>query len=71
MKFEIIGIDNKLQPARDVQRTALCHGPGVRYVVQGNGSGPALAIIDALEKHNARNPGKEVVFLNYGPWILT
>ena len=38
---------------------------GARYVVQGNGSGPALAIIDALEKHNARNPGKEVVYLNY------
>ena len=38
---------------------------GARYVVQGNGSGPALAIMDALEKHNARNPGKEVLFLNY------
>jgi branched-chain amino acid transport system substrate-binding protein len=38
---------------------------GVRYVVQGNGSGPALAIMDALEKHNARNKGKEVVYLNY------
>jgi branched-chain amino acid transport system substrate-binding protein len=33
--------------------------------VQGNGSGPALAIIDALEKNNERNPGKEVVYLNY------
>ncbi|MBN9321020.1 MAG: ABC transporter substrate-binding protein, partial [Delftia acidovorans] len=33
--------------------------------VQGNGSGPALAIMDALEKHNARNKGKEVVYLNY------
>ena len=38
---------------------------GARYVVQGNGSGPALAIMDALEKHNARNKGKEVVYLNY------
>jgi len=38
---------------------------GVRFVVQGNGSGPALAIMDALEKHNARNKGKEVVYLNY------
>jgi branched-chain amino acid transport system substrate-binding protein len=33
--------------------------------VQGNGSSVALAITDAVQKHNERNPGKEVVFLNY------
>ena len=33
--------------------------------MQGNGSGPALAIIDAVEKNNARNPGKELIYLNY------
>jgi branched-chain amino acid transport system substrate-binding protein len=38
---------------------------GVRYVVQGNGSGAALAIMDAVAKHNERNPGKELVYLNY------
>ena len=27
--------------------------------------GPALAIIDALSKYNERNPGKEVLYLNY------
>ncbi|MCW5236556.1 branched-chain amino acid ABC transporter substrate-binding protein [Verminephrobacter eiseniae] len=65
VKFEIIGVDNKLSPQETtgVLRSAI--DQGVRYVVQGNGSGPALAIIDALEKHNARNPGKEVLYLNY------
>jgi branched-chain amino acid transport system substrate-binding protein len=29
------------------------------------GSGAALALVDAINKHNERNPGKEVVFLNY------
>ena len=38
---------------------------GVRYIVQGNGSGAALAIMDAVSKHNERNPGKEVVYINY------
>ena len=38
---------------------------GFRYVTQGNGSGAALAISDAVAKHNARNPGEEVVYLNY------
>ena len=36
-----------------------------RYIVQGNGSGPALALIDAINKYNERNPGKEVLYLNY------
>jgi branched-chain amino acid transport system substrate-binding protein len=29
-------------------------------MVQGNGSGAGLALIDAVAKHNERNPGKEV-----------
>ena len=33
--------------------------------MQGNGSGAALAIMDAVTKHNERNPGKEVLYLNY------
>ena len=31
----------------------------------GNGSGAALAIMDAVAKNNERNPGKEMVYLNY------
>ena len=65
VKFEIIGIDNKLSPQETTAALRSGMDQGVRYVFQGNGSGPALAIIDALEKHNARNKGKEVVFLNY------
>jgi ABC-type branched-chain amino acid transport systems, periplasmic component len=53
------------QPAGNHQRLRSAMDQGVRYVVQGNGSGPALAIMDALEKHNARNKGKEVLYLNY------
>ncbi|WP_280192081.1 branched-chain amino acid ABC transporter substrate-binding protein [Delftia sp. PS-11] len=65
VKFEIIGIDNKLSPQETTAALRSAMDQGVRYVFQGNGSGPALAIMDALEKHNARNKGKEVVFLNY------
>ena len=38
---------------------------GVRYITQGNGSSVALALVDAVNKHNERNPGKEVIFLNH------
>lgn len=65
VKYEIIGVDNKLSPQETTSVLRSAIDQGVRYVVQGNGSGPALAIIDALEKHNARNPGKEVLYFNH------
>lgn len=65
VKFEIIGIDNKLSPQETTNALRSAMDQGARYVVQGNGSGAALAIIDALNKYNARNPGKEVLYLNY------
>lgn len=65
VKFEIIAIDNKLSPAESLNALKSAIDQGVRYVTQGNGSGAALAIIDAINKHNERNPGKEVVYLNH------
>ena len=65
VRFEIIGIDNKLSPQETTAALRSAQDQGARYVFQGNGSGPALAIVDAIEKNNARNPGKEMVFLNY------
>ncbi len=65
VKFEVIGIDNKLSPQETTSALRSAMDQGARYVVQGNGSGPALAIMDALDKHNARNKGKEVIYLNY------
>lgn len=65
VKFEIIPIDNKLSPQETTAALRSAMDQGARYVLQGNGSGPALAIIDALEKNNARNPGKEVLYFNY------
>ena len=65
VKFEIIGLDNKLSPQESTNALRQAIDQGVRYVVQGNGSGVATALVDAIEKHNARNPGKEVVFITY------
>ena len=65
VKFEIVPIDNKLSPQESTNAVKSLTDQGVRYLVQGNGSGAALAIMDAVSKHNERNPGKEVVYLNY------
>ncbi|MCU0774694.1 MAG: ABC transporter substrate-binding protein, partial [Ideonella sp.] len=65
VKFEFVPFDNKGSPQESITVLNAAIGQGIRYVVQGNGSGAALAITDAINKHNERNPGKEVVFLNY------
>jgi branched-chain amino acid transport system substrate-binding protein len=65
VKFEVIGIDNKLSPAETLTALKSAIDQNIRYVLQGSGTGPAVALIDAIAKHNERNPGKEVVYLNY------
>lgn len=65
VKFEVQGVDNKLSPAESLNALKAAIDGGVRYILQGNGSSVAGALIDAIEKHNERNPGKEVVYLNY------
>ncbi len=38
---------------------------GAQYVFQGNSSANALVLMDAIQKHNEREPQKRVLFLNY------
>jgi branched-chain amino acid transport system substrate-binding protein len=64
VKFEVIGVDNKLSPTESLNALKSAIDQGIRYVVQGNGSSVAIPLIDAINKHNERNPGKEIVFLN-------
>ena len=57
--------DSKGQPeeALSVLRAAI--DDGARIVVQGNSSAVAAALIDAINKHNEREPQQRVLFLNY------
>ena len=64
VKFEVTGMDNKLSPTESLNALKAAIDQGVRYIIQGNGSSVALALSDAISKHNERNPGKEVIFLN-------
>ena len=38
---------------------------GAQFIMQGNSSSNAAALIEAINKHNEREPGKRVLFLNY------
>jgi branched-chain amino acid transport system substrate-binding protein len=64
-KFEIVGFDNKLSPQESLSVLKQATDQGIRYIVQGNGSSVGLALADAVQKYNDRNPGKEIVYLNY------
>jgi branched-chain amino acid transport system substrate-binding protein len=64
VKFEVIGVDNKLSPTESLNALKSAIDQGIRYVIQGNGSSVAVPLIDAINKNNERNPGKEVLFLN-------
>lgn len=65
IRFEIVPFDNKASPQESLTVLRQVIDRGIRYVVQGNGSGVALALVDAIEKHNERNPAQSIVFLNY------
>ncbi len=65
VKFEVVPFDNKLSPAESLNLLKAAADQGIRYVMQGNGSSVALALSDAVSKHNERNPGKEIIYLNY------
>ena len=64
VNFEVSAIDNKLSPAESLNALKAAIDQGARYIIQGNGSSVALALVDAVQKHNSRNPGKEVIYLN-------
>jgi branched-chain amino acid transport system substrate-binding protein len=63
--LEFVGFDNKGSPQEALTQLKAAIDQGYRYVAQGNSSGIAGALIDAINKHNERNPGKEVLFINH------
>jgi branched-chain amino acid transport system substrate-binding protein len=65
VKFEIVGMDNKLSATESLNSLKAATDQGIRYITQGNGSSVALALVDAINKYNERNPGKEVLFMDY------
>lgn len=64
-KLEIVPMDNKASPEESLVLLKRVTDTGIRFIVQGQGSGAAGALIDGINKWNERNPDKTVVFLNY------
>lgn len=64
-KFEILPYDNKTNPQESLVQVQKAVDAGARIITQGNGSSVAAALTDWVAKYNERNPGKEVLYLNY------
>ncbi len=63
--FEIVGFDNKISPKESLIQLQVAIDQGIRFIAQGNSSGVANALTEAIDKHNRRNPDDRVLFLNY------
>ncbi|MEL6449860.1 MAG: branched-chain amino acid ABC transporter substrate-binding protein [Pseudomonadota bacterium] len=63
--FEIVAFDNKISPKESLIQLQVAIDQGIRYIAQGNSSGVANALTEAIQKHNRRNPEDRVLFLNY------
>src|SRR5438445_867946 len=64
-QLEIVPLDNKVSPQESLIQLKKVIGDGIPFVFQGNSSGVAHAISDAVQKHNERNAGNRVLYLNY------
>ena len=63
--FEIVTFDNKMSGKESLIQVQVAIDQGIRFIAQGNSSGIAAAITDAVNKHNRRNPDDRVLFINY------
>jgi branched-chain amino acid transport system substrate-binding protein len=65
-KLEIVAFDNKGNPQETLVQVQKAADEGIHIVTQGSGSGVANALTEWVRKYNERNPGKEILYLNYG-----
>ena len=57
--------DSKGQAEEALSMLRAAIDDGAQIIMQGNSSATAAALIDAINKHNEREPAKRVLFLNY------
>lgn len=65
LQFELRRYDSKGQTEEALAALRAAIDDGARFIMQGNSSSVAAALIDAIDKHNERDPARRVLFLNY------
>lgn len=69
-KIELVEYDNQGGPAGAADKLRAAIADGVQIVVQGASSAIGGQITEDIRKHNLRNPGKELIYLNVGAEAL-
>jgi branched-chain amino acid transport system substrate-binding protein len=64
-QVEIVPFDDKLNPQESLIQAQKAIDAGIRILTQGISSAVAAALTDFVTKYNERNPGKEILYLNY------
>ena len=65
VKLHLQRYDSKGQNEEALSALRAAIDDGARIILQGNSSAIASALIEAINKHNEREPDKRVLFLNY------
>ena len=65
VKLNLKRYDSKGQAEEALSMLRAAIDDGAQIIMQGNSSATAAALIDAINKHNEREPTKRVLFLNY------
>src|SRR6516164_1266272 len=65
-KYELVPFDDKLQPAEALIALKSVTDQNIPFVMQCVGSNVGSALIDAVNKHNARDPDNRILQLNCG-----
>src|SRR3954468_24186752 len=63
--LQLVRYDSKGQIEEAIAAMRSAIDDGARIILQGNSSAVAAALIEAVNKHNEREPQRRVVFLNY------
>lgn len=63
--LQLSTFDNKLGVEDSLVQFRQLTDEGIPFLIEGNSSAVAAALIDAVNKHNQREPERRVLFLNY------
>ena len=63
--LELVRMDSKGSVEETILRLRAATDQGTGFILQGNSSAAASAIVEALNRHNAREPQRRAIFLNY------
>ncbi len=64
-RLEIVRFDSEGNTEKELSLLRSATDQGIGFVAQGNSSAAAAALIEALDKHNEREPQRRALLLNY------